>query len=118
MSPGSAAVVLEKLNGAVSVSAKEQRGRKSFEQRRYLQRSCETNSRSPDVNSARKPSLSVTARLCLTFGRAFATKERKVLRGSENAICYLGHFPGERSSSLRRDRGLRDDRTFRRREPH
>ena len=31
MSPGSAAVVLEKLNGAVSVSAKEQRGRKSFE---------------------------------------------------------------------------------------
>ena len=78
MSPGSAAVVLEKLNGAVSVSAKEQRGRKSFEQRRYLQRSYETNSRSPDVYSARKPSLSVTARLCLTFGRAFATKARKV----------------------------------------
>ena len=49
LSPGSVAVVLEKLNGAVSVSAKQQRGRKRFEQRRYLQRSCETNSRSPDV---------------------------------------------------------------------
>ena len=53
--------------------------------------------------------------------RAIPTKwrtgsSRRCVGGSRHMVD--SHFPGERSSSQRSDSGLRDDRTFRRREPY